>query len=408
MIDFPSEKFLHSLEPLESLTEASLSRIAKVLRCEQLPPKVKLSASEGATSLVYLIKGAVTVVSEASSIESIRAGTPRALKPIFGGIGTELFAFATAPAEMLLLDKADLESVQNAETLTGYNVQEVEVSSFESEIFQRIYDACQTGQLALPSMPEVALQLRNAAQGPDANVAELSRIIQADPIVAGRIVQAANSPLYRGQSPIAGVKDAVVRLGLETSRNLATSLAIKNTFQAKSPLVRERMYALWEHSAQVSSLCYVLARDHPPLDPERALLAGLVHDIGEVPILTYPDFTIERVGLSAFSDTLQKLRGIAGVMVLNAWEFDPSIVSVAEAAEDWLRDQSTKPDYSDLVVAAQLCLGADTLLPQLSVPAKDIAVLRKLALAGEDQQETARLIDAAREGTAVVGELLQH
>lgn len=408
MIDFLSEKFLHSLEPLESLTGASLGQVAKALRCEQLLPRVKLSASEGATSLVYVIKGTLTVVSEADSIESIRAGTARALKPIFLGKGTELFAFATAPAEMLLLDKAVLEGIQNKDNLTGYEVQDVEVNSFESEIFQKVYEACQTGQLALPSMPEVALQLRNAARDPNAKVADLSKIIQADPIVAGRIVQAANSPLYRGQRPIAGVKDAVVRLGLETSRNLATSLAIKNTFQAKSPLLRERMYALWEHSAQVSSLCYVLARAHPPLDPERALLAGLVHDIGEVPILTYPDFTIEQVGLTAFLATLEKLRSIAGVLVLTSWGFDSSIVSVAEAAEDWLRDPSPEPDYCDLVVAAQLCMSTDTLLPQLSVPARDIAALRKLGLAGDDPQETAQLIDAAREGTAVVSELLQH
>jgi HD-like signal output (HDOD) protein len=407
MIDSVSETLLHSLEPLGALTHGSLTRVAEAARCERLPPRVKLSASEGNSSLVYVVKGTLTVVSEASSTESIRAGTPRSLKPVFQGTNKELFAFSTSLADILLLDKTVLEKLQTEENLTGYNVQDVEVNSLESDIFQKVYDACQTGQLTLPSMPEVALQLRNAAQDPNVKVSDLSRIIQADPIVAGRIVHAANSPLYRGQRPISGVKDAIVRLGLETSRNLALSLAVKNTFQAKSPFLRERMYTLWEHSVQVSSLCYVLARAHSPLDPERALLAGLVHDIGEVPILTYPYFAMEQVGSSALEETLQKLRAVAGVLVLTAWGFDPSIVSVAEAAEDWLRDPSAEADYCDLVVAAQLCMNADTLLPQLSVSAREIAALRKLGLSGEDQHETTQLMDAARKGTAVVTQILQ-
>lgn len=407
-MDDLSENFLHSLEPLSSLSQTSLSRIAQGARREQLPPKVKLSASEETTSLVFVVAGTLTVVSEADSIESIRSGTPRALKPVFRGTGKEIFAFATTPTEILLLDKIFLENVQNEDSLAGYEVQDVEVNAFESEIFQKVYEACQTGQLVLPSMPEVALQLRKVAQDPNVKVSDLSRIIQGDPIVAGRIVQAANSPLYRGQRPIAAVKDAVVRLGLETSRNLAMSLAMKNTFQAKSAALRERMYTLWEHSVQVSSLCYVLARAHPPLDPERALLAGLVHDIGETPILTYPNFTIEQVGSTVFTTTLQKLRPIAGMLVLNAWGFDPSIACVAEGAEDWLRDASTEADYCDLVVAAQLCLDADKLLPQLTTPANRIPALRKLGLASEDHQKTIELMRSAQDGTAAVSELLRH
>nr|MBS0020613.1 HDOD domain-containing protein [Gammaproteobacteria bacterium] len=407
MIDSVSEMLLQSLEPLDALTHASLTRVAEEVRCERLPPRVKLNASKGTSSLVYVINGSLTVVSEASPPEPIRAGTPRSLKPVFQGTSTELFAFSTVPVDILLLDKAVLEKLQTEENLTGYDVQDVEVNSLESEIFQKVYDACQTGQLTLPSMPEVALQLRNAAQDPNIKVSELSRIIQADPIVAGRIVHAANSPLYRGQRPISGVKDAIVRLGLETSRNLAISLAVKNTFQAKSSFLRARMYALWEHSVQVSSLCYVLARAHPPLDPERALLAGLVHDIGEVPILTYPDFAAEQVASSTLGEALEKLRAVAGVLVLTAWGFDPSIVAVAEAAEDWLRDPSAEADYCDLVVAAQLCVNADTLLHQLSVPPREIAALRKFGLSGEDQHETTQLMDAARNGTAMVTQILQ-
>ena len=408
MTDFVSETFLRSLEPLGALTQASLTRVAEETRSESLPPKVKLSASEGTESLVYVVKGTLSVVSEAGAVESIQAGTPRALRPAFQGTGSELFAFGTAPVDILLLDKAVFETVQHEDNLSGYNVLDVEVNSLESEIFQKIYDACQTGQLILPSMPEVALQLKNTARDPNVTLSDLAKIIQADPTVAGRIVQAANSPLYRGQRPITGVKDAVVRLGLETSRNLAMSLAVKNTFQAKSPSLRERMYALWEHSVQISSICYVLARAHPPLDPERALLAGLVHDIGEVPILTYPGFGVEQVGASVFAETLQKLKSVAGVLVLTSWGFDPSIVSVAEAGEDWLRNPSTDADYCDLVVAAQLCINADTLLPQLSVPSINVPALRKLGLAGRDEQESVQLFDAVREGTAAVTEILQH
>lgn len=407
MIESAAHKLLSSLEPLNALSPASLIQIAEKVRWQKVAAKVKISAGKETTSLMYLVQGTLAVVSGSTIVESMRAGTPRALKPIFQRTEPELFALSTSSIELLLLDKAILERLQNQETLSAYDVHDMEVNPLESELLQTVYDACQTGQLELPTLPEVALRLRRTAKDPNVEATDLSKIIQSDPIIAARVVQAANSPLYRGQNPIHGVKDAVIRLGLDTSRNLAISLAVKNTFRAKSPLLRQRMHALWEHSMEVSSLCYVMAQAQPRLNPERALLAGLVHDIGEVPILAHPDLTPELISVDAFTQALHKLRAMAGVLVLTTWQFEPDIVSVAEAAENWLRDPAPQPDYCDLVVAAQLCINADTLLPTLSLPPQDIPALKKLGLSGENQEEMMQLIGAARNDAATVSHILQ-
>src|SRR5215471_16201053 len=85
--------------------------------------------------------------------------------------------------------------------------------------------------LHLPSLPEVALKIRNALANEEVSVAEIARLIGSDPALAARIVRIANSALfYRGSKPITSVSAAVSQLGHRMVRNVALSYASQQVF----------------------------------------------------------------------------------------------------------------------------------------------------------------------------------
>ena len=99
-------------------------------------------------------------------------------------------------------------------------------------------------------------------------------------------------------------------------------------------VLQKRMEDVWRHSTRVAAISYVLAREVPGLDAGHAMLAGLMHDIGVIPILTSAE---HHAALADDTDLLdrmvQRLRADCGAMILRAWEFAPEFIDVVLHAE---------------------------------------------------------------------------
>ena len=100
----------------------------------------------------------------------------------------------------------------------------------------------------------------------------------------------------------------------------------------------KKMMAIWKHSREVAALSFVLAKITPGFNPEHALLAGLLHDIGAIPIITYadkhPDILEEKCDLDLL---INQLKGEVGAAILTKWNFSEDLVATAREAENWLR-----------------------------------------------------------------------
>ncbi len=217
------------------------------------------------------------------------------------------------------------------------------------------YQALKAEKLALPTLPDISLKIRRAINDERANNAKIARVVQIDPAITARLVHIANSPFYHGRKKIESCPEALTRMGLKAAQHLITSFALKTVFIAKTPQIRKRMHELWAHSSYVAAICAVLAHKLRGFDPDRAMLAGLVHDIGCVPVLTLADRHPELLEDPAHLDeALAALRVPVGVMIMRKWDFPEDFEDIVANAEHYTLDRPGTPDYTDLVTLSQL------------------------------------------------------
>mgnify|MGYP006077117535 CR=1 FL=1 len=232
---------------------------------------------------------------------------------------------------------------------------------------QDLLTAIDKDLLVLPTLPEVALKVREVAEDPDASIDQLNTVIGNDAALTARIVKVANSPLLRGSVEIESLKMALMRLGMEYTCNIATALAMEQMFQATSDMVDKRMRDIWTSSSEIAGICHVLCKHHTKLRPDQATLAGLVHRIGALPILTYaedhPELLRDSITLDAVINDLQAQ---IGSKILEKWDFPQELRKVPQQFTDFSRSIETA-DYVDLVTVAALQDGADTIYSEVNL-----------------------------------------
>lgn len=268
----------------------------------------------------------------------------------------------------------------------------------ENRFLRHCHQALKENRLVLPTIPDISLKIRRAINDPKANNSKIAKVVQIDPVITARLIQIANSPLYRGRRRIESCPEALTRLGLKAAQHLITSFALKMVFKAKTRLIHKYMQELWQHSSYVAAICAVLAHKTPGFDPDRAILAGLVHDIGAVPVLTFADAHIDLIDqVQDLTQAVAKLRGPVGVAIMRAWHFPEDFETVVWEAENWFRNQSQEPDYVDLVLVAQLHSFIGT--PKIhDCPRLDqIPAYRKLLAGRLDANTSLNILEAAKE-----------
>ena len=230
------------------------------------------------------------------------------------------------------------------------------------EVFvNELIDDLESGQLQLPTLPEVALRVRDVVDDEDASASQIADIIAQDAALSARLIQVANSPLYRGRQEIDRLSMVISRLGNKLVRNLVTSQVMKQMFQATNDMVDQRLRAVWEHSVQVAAISRVLAGNTPGVTPDQAMLGGLLHDIGTLPILYRAEEREELLATPGLLDQLiTRLHTRIGGAILQHWKFPASLVAVAAEHENLERTHAGPADLVDVVQVANLQSYMDT------------------------------------------------
>jgi HD-like signal output (HDOD) protein len=246
-------------------------------------------------------------------------------------------------------------------TEINFNLRESKrkMSSLVETVSNEIIEALHNDQLTLPSLPEVALKVREIAEQDDSTINNLTDIISQDAALSARIIRVVNSPLLRAPQEVKDLPMAVSRLGMNYTSNLAIGLAMEQMFQATSDMIEKRMRALWQLTGHISAWCSVLAAHSKVLPPDEAMLAGLIHRLGALPILTYAE---ERDDMIQDNITLGKvidrLHGPLGTSILEKWEFPKKLAAVPKLYRKIDRD-ADEVDFAGLVTIANLIHNKD-------------------------------------------------
>lgn len=254
------------------------------------------------------------------------------------------------------------------------------MSKLADKVKQELIQAIDNDDLVLPTLPEVALKVREAAEDPNIGTPQLSKVIGNDAALTARIIKVVNSPLLRTSKEITDLSMAINRLGINYTCNLATGLAMEQMFQATSDVVDRKMREVWNKSTEIAGICHVLCKQFTRLLPDQATLAGLVHMIGALPILTYAEDHNELLSDSiSLNHVIEQIHPIIGDKILRTWEFPEQIAMVPSQYLDFSRD-SAKVDYVDIVQVATLQSYIGTEHPYTKLDWSQIPAFAKLGL----------------------------
>ncbi len=207
-------------------------------------------------------------------------------------------------------------------------------------------------RLILPSLPEVALRVRELTISDSCTAQKLEHEIAKDAAIAARLLKVANSAALLRGVPVTSLKQAVMHLGFDLVRSMVTQLAILQTMQSGAD--KERLRGFVASGLQISALCHTLASRQPHLDAELAALGGLLHDIGKLPLR---DFLLRQADVET-AERLQFeqiLHPYVGAIMLQRWQMTGELVQMARFHERIQRDSGNpKADYVDVVIAANL------------------------------------------------------
>jgi HD-like signal output (HDOD) protein len=310
---------------------------------------------------IFLLTGRLQLIAEDGRERIVEAGTAAANLPVAKLRPRQYTGKALSNLEFISVDCDVLESLFERHTEAedmevGYGVVEMGVDDDDSnemlQAFKRDLDA---RKFRLTTLPEVALKIRSLLDNPDAGARQIAELVNRDPVIAAKIIRAANSPIYFGAAKCETVQNAIVRLGLMTTKQLVIGFTLRDLFQSDVPLLRRLMTESWQESMDVAAISFVLARHTKLFDPEEAMLAGLVSNIGVLSVLNYaqnyPQLLDNEMLLQQWAN---KLKGEVGALVLENWQFPDEIVEVARGCEDWARCPTTRADLCDLVLVATL------------------------------------------------------
>jgi len=159
------------------------------------------------------------------------------------------------------------------------------------EAFGYIAAQAARGEITFPTSVNAVLRLQLALEDPDFHLEEAIRLVLGEPQLAARTVALANSAGFNGGGPqITNVRAAVTRIGYRRLQALVAGLVVRQ-FGSRivDPVLRAKAEQLWEHTAHVAALAQVLARRVTFVNPDTALFAGIVHEVGGFYLLSRAD-----------------------------------------------------------------------------------------------------------------------
>lgn len=228
--------------------------------------------------------------------------------------------------------------------------------------FQMLEDIAQelSGEVVFPTCFDVATRIRKALRDADQPISKIVDQLSFEPLIGSKLLSMANSVAFNPNgTEVRDVKGAVSRLGLETVRSTAMAITMNQMLRSRDMMGFEDMaHHLWSHSMQAASATYVIAKRLTRINPEEALMAGLVHDLGAFYMLyRATQYSALRARPESMKYVIAQWHESIGLTVLNVLGMPEDIID-AVRDHDVLRAVPEKPrNLGDVVYIGNLLAG---------------------------------------------------
>jgi putative nucleotidyltransferase with HDIG domain len=199
----------------------------------------------------------------------------------------------------------------------------------------------------LPSLPAIYYQAREALQRPEGSLESMARVLETDLSLTARLLRVANSALYGLVSKVDSLPRALTVIGTEEAHRIVLATSVVSVFR-NLPLGAVSMRSFWEHSIATGVASRTIARCLGQSDAERFYLAGLLHDIGRLPLyLLEPEMMAQ--ALQAHREHRADLHTLearmigtthtaVGALLLSKWQIPSVFCEVASRHHDLTED----------------------------------------------------------------------
>lgn len=247
-------------------------------------------------------------------------------------------------------------------TLQANDDQDKKGDALKAQRFQMLEDIAKelSGEVIFPTYFDVVLRLRKVLQDPNQSIGEIAATIFIEPLISAKLLHLANSVAFNPEGrEVVDLKSAIARLGINAVRTAAMSIVMSQLMRAKGMAdFAELTHSLWDHSIKTAAAARIIAKTMTRLNPEEAMLAGLIHDLGAFYML-YRATQYEE--LRHRPDTVKYLimqwHESIGVSLLSALGIPEEIID-ATADHDHIRPTpSPIRSFSDVIYVANMLVG---------------------------------------------------
>jgi HD-like signal output (HDOD) protein len=228
-------------------------------------------------------------------------------------------------------------------------------------IVDELSEAMAHNDLVLPAIPAWAAKVLGMLDNLKVSHGKIAPAVTPDPVFVAQLLKTANGAFFSRKPKLDSINAAVARIGYEKLRNLIILISMDKLSIIEKPALKKRLAEFRDHNREVAAICYVLAKSQKHLNQDEAMLAGLIHDIGKLPLLLH----IEDKNLSVDDETIatiiRKYSALAGARLLKLWGFPLELVEIPMAHEKIHRETvSSRASYADVVTVASLLSHSST------------------------------------------------
>ncbi len=220
------------------------------------------------------------------------------------------------------------------------------------EFVQKLAAELSAGQVDLPAFPEIVVRIERVLADADVALDKVARVVGSEPALSARLLRMANSAaLNASGKPLADVRAAINRMGYQMVRSASVAFAMSQMRSSEKLVsIKNELDDLWERSMLVSAFALVLARNCTRLNPQEAMLTGIMHGIGRLYVLTR---AVDQPALLADKATLYQVMNDwhpqIGKSILENWEFPQEVADAVGNQLDFERERVKVADLSDVI-----------------------------------------------------------